>query len=89
MSNCFFYLSAYYTKKKTTMITMATKQPIQQRTKEKPKNKQDHIYIERERQREKESARERDSHYSDWARRWVVEIYGFDQTRKGEFYSTE
>jgi hypothetical protein len=92
MSNCFFYLSAYPTEKTAIMITMATRRPIQQRTKENPKNKPKYIYVDREggtasegeRQRERERLKMQYlSHYSDWARGWTVEILGFEQAREG------
>jgi len=64
MSNCFFYLSAYPTEKTAIMITMATRRTIQQRTKEKPKNKPNHIYVDREggtaSERERDNEKERD-----------------------------
>jgi len=60
MSNCFLYLSAYPTEKTAIMITMAIRRLIQQRTKEKAKNKPNHVYVDREGGRASEGERQRE-----------------------------
>jgi len=76
------------------MFTMAIRRLIQQRTKEKAKNKPNHIYVDREGGKSSEGQRQRERerlrmgyliHYGDWARGWTDEIRGSIRRGKDNF----